>query len=217
MNMTDPRGRSSRVAFVFRPPVGDNTGMSALVRILGIDPGLSTTGYAVIEALEAAPKMLEAGVIKSAERRSTADMARRLKALYDGVLEVIDQYKPIEMAVEQLYAHYEHPRTAILMAHARGAIFLAGGQRDMRVTSYAATQIKKAVTGSGRAGKEQMQLAMLREFGLSKMPEPHDVADALAIALCHYHLRKSPNTKGDAIGDGGVGINMDALLGTEDR
>ena len=146
-----------------------------------------------------------------------AAVAPRLKAVYDGVIEVIDQFGVTEMAVEQLYAHYDHPRTAILMAHARGAIFLAGGQRGLKVTSYAATQIKKAVTGSGRAGKEQMQLAMLREFGLAKMPEPHDVADALAIALSHYHLRDAPSAKGEAANDRGVGINMDALLGTKDR
>jgi crossover junction endodeoxyribonuclease RuvC len=190
--------------------------MTDPVRILGIDPGLNTTGYAVITDLHGRPKMLEAGIVKSAERRSPADMARRLKALYDGVLEVIDQFHATDLAVEQLYAHYDHPRTAILMAHARGAILLAGGQRDLKVTSYAATRIKKAVTGSGRAGKEQMQLAMLREFGLAKMPEPHDVADAMAIALCHFHLRNSPERDRDVTGQGGVGINMDALLGNED-
>jgi len=191
--------------------------MTAPARILGIDPGLNTTGYAVVEAVDAGPKLLEAGIIKSAERRAAPDMAPRLKAIYDGVIEVIDQLRATEMSVEQLYAHYDHPRTAILMAHARGAIFLAAGQRDLKVTSYAATRIKKAVTGSGRAGKEQMQLAMLREFRLPTMPEPHDVADAMAIALCHYHLRNTPETGRNALGQGGVGINMDTLLGTEDR
>ncbi len=183
--------------------------MTAPARILGIDPGLNTTGYAVVEVTDAKPKMLEAGIIKSAERRATADMARRLKALYDGVIEVIDQFHATDLAVEQLYAHYEHPRTAILMAHARGAILLAGGQRDLRVASYAATQIKKAVTGSGRAGKEQMQLAMLREFGLSKMPEPHDVADAMAIALCHYYLRSA--VSGQRSAKQGTGVRLSAL------
>ena len=191
--------------------------MTAPARILGIDPGLNTTGYAIVEALNTGPKLLEAGIIKSAERRATPDMARRLKALYDGVIEAIDQFRATELSVEQLYAHYDHPRTAILMAHARGAILLAAGQRDLKVTSYAATRIKKAVTGSGRAGKEQMQLAMLREFRLPTMPEPHDVADAMAIALCHYHLRNTPESGRDSLGQGGVGINMDTLLGTEDR
>jgi crossover junction endodeoxyribonuclease RuvC len=186
--------------------------MTAPIRILGIDPGLNTTGYAIVEAPDGGPKLLEAGIVKSAERRRTPDMACRLKALYDGVIEVMDQFRVTNLAVEQLYAHYDHPRTAILMAHARGAILLAAGQRGLIVTSYAATRIKKAVTGSGRAGKEQMQLAMLREFRLPKMPEPHDVADAMAIALCHYYLRNSPDRNRDSLGHGGVGINMDALL-----
>jgi crossover junction endodeoxyribonuclease RuvC len=113
-------------------------------------------------------------------------MARRVKTLYDGVCEVLDEWRPGVMVVEQLYAHYAHPRTAILMAHARGAYFLAGAQRGISVLSYAATKVKKLVTGSGRAGKEQVQHAITRELGLAKLPEPHDVADALAVALCHY-------------------------------
>jgi crossover junction endodeoxyribonuclease RuvC len=185
--------------------------MIAPARILGIDPGLNTTGYAVIDAAAAGPKLVEAGMIKSAERRATPDMAERLKALYDGVIEVMDQFRVTDLAVEQLYAHYDHPRTAILMAHARGAILLAGGQRGLKVASYAATRIKKAVTGSGRAGKEQIQLTMLREFRLAQLPEPHDVADALAIALCHYHLRNVPDADRPAHGGKGIGINLDAF------
>lgn len=158
--------------------------------ILGIDPGLNTTGYAVLETSEKGPLLREAGMIKSSEKRSAAEMAERLKTIYDGVIEVIDQYSITTMAVEQLYAHYEHPRTAILMGHARGAIMLAGAMRGADVQSYAATRIKKIITGNGRASKEQIQLTMLREFRLKQMPEPHDVADAMAIALCHYFSSK---------------------------
>ena len=93
---------------------------------------------------------------------------------------------PTAMAVEQLYAHYDHPRTAILMAHARGAFFLAGGQRGIPVIELRRDEGEEVVTGSGRASKEQMQHAIARELGLAKLPEPHDVADALAVALCHY-------------------------------
>ncbi len=182
-------------------------------RILGVDPGLNTTGYAVLEAADAGPRLVEAGLVRSSERRETPDMAERLKAIYDGVCEVIDQLRPESLAVEQLYAHYDHPRTAILMAHARGAILLAGGQRGLPVTSYAATQIKKAVTGSGRAAKEQIQLAMLREFRLARMPEPHDVADAMAIALCHYHLRNVPSPESSVHSQSGRGVNLRNLLG----
>jgi crossover junction endodeoxyribonuclease RuvC len=188
--------------------------MSAL-RILGVDPGLNTTGYAVIEDQSGAPKLVEAGMIRTAERRATPDMAERLKTLYDGVIEVIDQFVPTALAIEQLYAHYDHPRTAILMAHARGTILLAAGQRGLSVTNYAATRIKKAITGSGRAGKEQIQLAMLREFRLREMPEPHDVADALAIALCHYHLKEIPSPESSAFGQTGRGINLRNLLGED--
>src|SRR5204862_3618663 len=138
-------------------------------------------------ASERGPRVVEAGVIRSAEGRDPADMAKRLKALYDGLCEVLDQYAPAAMAVEQLYAHYDHPRTAILMAHARGVFFLAGGQRNIPVLSYPSTRIKKVITGAGRASKEQMQYAIMRELGLAKLPEPHDVADALAVALCPYY------------------------------
>ncbi len=182
----------------------------SVLRILGIDPGLNTTGYAVLEAREPRPALVEAGMIRSAERRDTPDMTERLKSLYDGLLEVIDAFAPTALSIEQLYAHYDHPRTAILMGHARGVILLAAGQRGLNVTSYAATSIKKTVTGSGRASKEQMQLAMLREFGLTEMPEPHDVADAMAIALCHFHRRHAPAADRTTRG---VGVNLAALNG----
>jgi crossover junction endodeoxyribonuclease RuvC len=159
-------------------------------RILGIDPGLQVTGYAVLEARPRGPYVCEAGVIRTAEGRQPTDMARRVRVLYDGIVEVIEQYRPEVVAVEQLFAHYEHPRTAILMAHARGVIFLAAAQRDVPVVSIAATRIKKTITGSGRASKEQMQHTIQRELKLAQLPEPPDVADALAAALCQYHLQR---------------------------
>jgi len=183
-------------------------------RIVGIDPGLQVTGYAVLEVGVNGPKICEAGVIRSAEGRETADMARRVCVLYDGLCEVLDQWKPNAMAVEQLFAHYDHPRTAILMAHARGAFFLAGAQRNIPVTSYAPTRVKKLVTGSGRADKEQMQNAVMRELGLAKPPEPHDVADALAIALCHYFACGN-GIMGGARSATFTGVNMRALLGDD--
>src|SRR5207249_12032118 len=109
-----------------------------------------------------------------------------------GLVEVIEQFRPEAVAVEQLYAHYNHPRTAILMGHARGVVFLAAAQRGLPVASYNATRIKKTITGSGRASKDQVQRTIQRELGLAKVPEPPDVADALAVALCHYYLVKLP-------------------------
>jgi crossover junction endodeoxyribonuclease RuvC len=161
-----------------------------MARILGIDPGLQITGYAVIEPSGPGPVVCEAGVVRSSPNRATTDMAPRLCSLYDGLVEVLDQFKPAVVAVEQLYAHYDHPRTAILMAHARGVVFLAAGQRGLPVVSYNATSIKKTITGNGRAGKEQVQRTIQRELNLAQLPEPPDVADALAAALCHYYHQK---------------------------
>jgi crossover junction endodeoxyribonuclease RuvC len=158
------------------------------VRILGIDPGLQVTGYGVLEIVNKRPVVREAGVVRGTEReRDKLDMATRLTNLYNGIAEVIEQYRPQDFAVEQLYAHYAHPRTAILMGHARGVLLLAAGRSGIPVTSYNATRIKKTITGHGRASKVQMQHAMLRELGLTTLPEPADVADALAVALCHYY------------------------------
>src|SRR5687768_9617286 len=91
-------------------------------RVLGIDPGLQVTGYAILERRPAGPHVCEAGVLRSSETRGSAEMAPRLAVLYNGIVELLAQYRPRQMAVEQLFAHYDHPRTAILMAHARGVL-----------------------------------------------------------------------------------------------
>ena len=161
----------------------------ATYRILGIDPGLRTTGYAVLESQSQCPLVCEAGILRGEAPEGSA-LAERLLGLYTGIVEVCDQFRPSVVAVEQLYSHYKHPRTAILMGHARGVIFLAAGQRGLPVVSYNATRIKKTITGNGHAAKEQMQRTIQRELNLGKMPEPADVADALAVALCHYYLQK---------------------------
>ena len=161
-------------------------------RILGVDPGLQVTGYAIIEVGQQKPIVREAGLIRSAEGRAATDLAHRICNLYDSILGILDQFRPESVVVEQLYAHYQHPRTAILMAHARGVIFLAAAQRQLPVTSYNATRVKKTITGSGRAPKDQVQRTIQRELGLRELPEPPDVADALAVALCHYYAQKLP-------------------------
>ena len=95
------------------------------------------------------------------------------------------------MAIEELYSHYERPRTAILMGHARGVICLAASQAGVPIEHYGATQVKKMLTGSGRAPKSQVQMAICREFGLPQAPDPPDVADALAVALCRVHFGRT--------------------------
>jgi uncharacterized membrane protein YgcG len=99
----------------------------------------------------------------------------------------VQQYQPVAVAIEQIFSTPRFPKTAILMAHARGAILFAAASADVPVVHYSATQIKRLLTGNGRAGKEQVQLAIRRELGLSRVLEPNDVADAVAAALCHYY------------------------------
>jgi crossover junction endodeoxyribonuclease RuvC len=154
-------------------------------RILGIDPGLNVTGYGVVSIATSGPVLEEAGVIRGTNR---ADLSVRVKDIYDGVVDVIKAFTPAAVAVEELYSHYERPKTAILMGHARGVICLAASQAGIPVVNYAATQVKRILTGSGRAPKQQIQQAICRELALTEVPEPADVADALAIALCHVYL-----------------------------
>jgi crossover junction endodeoxyribonuclease RuvC len=158
-------------------------------RVLGIDPGLNTTGYAVVEKRGQRLELVEAGIVRGTDR---GDMGGRLLEMHDGVTEIIAAFQPRALAIEELYSHYERPQTAILMGHARGVICLAAAQAQIPIHSYAATQIKRLLTGNGRAPKSQVQQAILREFRLSEMPEPPDVADAMAIALCHHYLARQP-------------------------
>lgn len=161
--------------------------------LLGIDPGLNTTGYGVIEVNGRSVRLVEAGIVRSTKDQP---LAWKTKAIYEGVHEVIAAFKPSSLALEQLYTHYERPTTAILMGHARGAICLAAAQHGIEVVSYAATKVKKMLTGSGHASKDQMQRAIKLELNLKTYPEPADVADALAIALCHYHHTRNDILKG---------------------
>ncbi|MFW6059538.1 MAG: crossover junction endodeoxyribonuclease RuvC [Phycisphaeraceae bacterium] len=161
--------------------------MSGSARILGIDPGLQITGYGIVQTAEAAspladPQLIEAGVIRLTPRQS---IEHRLHQLHRELVELIDEHAPTALAVEKLYAHYRHPRTAILMAHARGVILLAAEQRGLGVAHLPSTEVKKAVTGYGHASKEQMQRAVQSQCRLAELPSPPDVADAIAIALCH--------------------------------
>ncbi|AMV34887.1 Crossover junction endodeoxyribonuclease RuvC [Pirellula sp. SH-Sr6A] len=154
--------------------------------VLGIDPGLAVTGYGVILWTPGRPKLIEAGVIRVSRNQS---MSKRLLELHCGISEVIESYPIVAVAIEQLYSHYARPRTAILMGHARGVLTLAAAQKGISVHSYEPTKVKKLLTGNGRAPKDQMQRAVQMQFQLKAPPDPPDVADALAIALCHYYAQ----------------------------
>lgn len=169
------------------------------MRILGIDPGLQRTGYGVVELAAAgvgAPRIVEAGVIRTT---ASDPLEARLAEIVEGLASVLAEFKPDSAAVEQLYSHYAHPRTAILMGHARGVIFLAAAQAGVPVVSYSATNIKKSLVGSGHASKEQVQRAIQSLFGLKVAPDPPDVADALAVALCHAYRNQRIATGSGAL------------------
>jgi len=150
-------------------------------RVLGIDPGLNITGYAAVDFGGGEPAIVEAGTIRTSAK---ADMACRIAQIHADVAEILAELKPDLVAIEQLYAHYKHPRTAILMAHARGIVLLACEQAGVAIRSLAATNVKKSLTGNGHASKHQVQHAIQSLCKLKVLPEPPDVADALAIALC---------------------------------
>lgn len=150
--------------------------------VLGIDPGLGCTGYGLLRTAGPRVEVVEAGALRT---KPATPLPGRLRELHDGLAEVLAEFRPDAVAVEQLFSSYAHPRTAILMGHARGVIFLAAAQAGIPVAGYPPARVKKSLTGDGRAGKEQMQVAIQAALRLPAPPEPHDVADALAVALCH--------------------------------
>lgn len=154
------------------------------VRYLGLDPGLNRTGYALLERTVSGPKLLEGGVLRSS---ATDTLAQRVHELGNGLREVLSEHKPQAVAIEQVFSMVRNPKTAILMAHARGALLMTVVDHGVPIIHYTPAQIKKLLTGSGRASKEQIQGAVKAELKLRRILEPNDVADASAIALCLYH------------------------------
>lgn len=151
------------------------------MRILGIDPGLRLTGYGVVDYRLLRPVLVDGGVIRLTTRLSIPE---RLVELETELESIITEHRPEVVAVEQLYSHYAHPRTAILMGHARGVILLVARRHGVRIEELAANRVKQSITGHGHASKEQMQRTIQSIWNLKDPPEPPDVADALAIALC---------------------------------
>lgn len=148
-------------------------------RVLGIDPGLAATGYGVIDGDRNSAAPVTWGVI-----RSTARIPReqRLLRIYHGVLELIDEYAPAELAVEQQYVR-DNVRSAMAIGEARSAAIIAAAERGIPVSEYSPSAIKLAVTGYGGAPKEQVQSMLMLQLGLSEPPTPLDASDALGIAL----------------------------------
>jgi crossover junction endodeoxyribonuclease RuvC len=152
----------------------------AVLRIVGIDPGLAATGFGVLECGPGRVEVRDAGVIATAPGQP---LEARLNALYGAVRRLLEAEGPALLAVEDLYAEYRFPRQAILMGHARGVICLAARQAGVAVVSLAPSEVKRSITGNGAAGKAQMKLAVQTLLGLDRPPRPSHVADALGLAV----------------------------------
>ncbi len=148
--------------------------------MIGIDPGLVETGYGVLETGPAGLALLDAGVIATPK---TAPLEERLLALHDAVSRLLDRFTPALLVVEDLYADYKFPRTAILMGHARGVIYLAARQHGVTLLPLAPAEVKRLVAANGSASKAQVQRGVQRLLSLVELPRPSHVADALGLAV----------------------------------
>jgi crossover junction endodeoxyribonuclease RuvC len=175
------------------------------MRILGIDPGLRITGYGCIDVADGATSLVEAGIFRLGramnriERDEVAfrvgdaeSISARLTELDRDFRVVLDRLRPEVVAVEALFSHYKHPATAIVMGHSRGVLLLAIRQLGLSLVELKPTMVKKAVTGNGLAKKRLVQGAVMTFLGLSEIPEPPDMADALAVAICASRRVSTP-------------------------
>ena len=149
--------------------------------VLGIDPGLTTTGYGVIESAGATPQAVAAGVVRTPPE---LPVAQRLVVLKEDLVDLIREYEPAEAALEQVFVN-RNRQTAMSVARASGVVMLALAEAGLEVTEYTPSAVKMALCGYGAASKEQVQKVVAMRLGLPGVPSPADTADALAIALCH--------------------------------
>lgn len=154
------------------------------ILILGIDPGLRSTGFGLVAQQGQSLQWVGSGTITT----GSGPTAQRLARIFDAVCELVDHYRPGEAAVEEVFVNV-NPRSTLLLGQARGAAIAALACRKLSVHEYAALQIKQSIGGHGRAGKAQMQAMVGRLLGLAGLPSP-DAADALACALCHLQARR---------------------------
>lgn len=161
-------------------------------RILGIDPGFATTGYAVLEKKNNSLTPLDAGIIATPK---TDTKLKRLETIYDDCLSLIKTYRPSVCAVEELF-FAKNARTAFMVGQARGVILLACAQSKLPVYEYTPLQVKMAVTGYGNATKKQVQYMVQTLLKLQTAPKPDDVADAIAIAICHANRGNQATERG---------------------
>lgn len=151
------------------------------IRILGIDPGLRVTGFGVIDKVGNRLVYVTSGCVKS----GAGELPERIRVLLEGLVEVIAANRPAQTAIEKVFVNV-NPQSTLLLGQARGAAICAAVQAGLPVAEYTALQVKQAVVGAGKAGKEQVQMMVRRLLELPGDPSP-DAADALACAICHAH------------------------------
>lgn len=153
------------------------------MRIFGIDPGSDRTGYGCIESLGSRHRLVICGSLAAPTRAAFPD---KLKFIHAGLCALLARHRPACVAVESIF-HARNARSALKLGHARGVALLAASEAGVPVIEYAPAEIKRAVVGYGRAEKHQVQQMIKVLLGLDTAPSPHDVADALAVAICHLH------------------------------
>jgi crossover junction endodeoxyribonuclease RuvC len=158
------------------------------VIILGIDPGLRTTGYGVISVERGVSRLVEAGIIRP---KVTQAQEKRLLELYNGLRDVVIATVPDVMVVEEIWIGERDPSTALIMGHARGVLCVAAAAHGVPVEHLAHTTVKRALTGSGASSKLQVKKMVVNMLGLTVTPEPDDVSDALAVALAHANMQST--------------------------
>lgn len=157
--------------------------------ILGIDPGLNTTGYGLVQTRSDGFVLKNSGYIKTSASES---LPQRLDKIYTNIANILDRYNPHAMVLEKLYAHYKHPVTAALLGHARGVICMLSKQKNIPFFEYAATRVKKMTTGNGHASKLQIQKMIEYAFGVERESlGPADTTDAISLAITHAYILRA--------------------------
>ena len=156
------------------------------IRILGIDPGLATMGYGIIDLCASKLTMVDFGAVYT---EAALALPERLNMIFEGVTQLIERFSPDTIAIEELFFN-KNVKTALTVGHARGVAIAAAYRQNKELFEYTPLQIKQAVVGYGRAEKQQVQMMVKTILCLNCIPKPDDAADALAVSICHAHSFK---------------------------
>lgn len=157
--------------------------------ILGVDPGIQITGYAVLEEVNGVAEIKNFGII---ETQTSMPFEKRLKKIYDRLVEMIKSYQPSVLALEEVF-YSRNVKVALKLGHARGATLIAAANFEIPAAEYSPREIKQAITGNGNASKQQVQQMIVRLLHLESIPSRFDMSDAMAVAYCHSQRVKTKN------------------------